>query len=206
MPRSPENEPDAPLPAGAVEPALRALYESAHARFAPGLLRLFQRRAPRNPELADELAQQCWAELWRILAERRYDPGRAAISTLAYAVAHRIWLRFLDRSRQAAWPHPAASQSVVTDHADVVAHAELLEALRECVRTGVDAKRLDSIDQAIVAGVADGRSEREVATELGLAPSSVNARKQAVLAWLRRCLAAKGFRAEVIERLGGIDE
>ncbi|MCA8960787.1 MAG: hypothetical protein KDC38_09750, partial [Planctomycetes bacterium] len=69
-----------------------------------------------------------------------------------------------------------------------------LEALRDCVVRARESRRLTALDVKILDRLLAGRTEREIAIDLGIAPSTVNARKQGTLEMFRRCLASKGIR------------
>lgn len=177
-----------------------AAFASAYARFAPGIRRFFEKRSRGRRGLAEELAQQTWSEVWQLIHNGRYDPDRAALSTLAYAVAQHVWLRHTHARPAATGPLPQ-HEARASDPASAIAHAELLDALRDCLNAIAGETALDAVDRQIVTGIARGRTERELAGELGLAPSSINARKQIAYARLRRCLAAKGFSYRTVEQI-----
>jgi FixJ family two-component response regulator len=83
---------------------------------------------------------------------------------------------------------------------DDLALAELLDAVRQCLSAAGTANSLTDIERHIVQQVVQGATDRSLAAALGLAPSTVNARKQSAYAKLRRCLAAKGHRQMTRER------
>jgi RNA polymerase sigma-70 factor (ECF subfamily) len=174
-------------------------FASVHDRFDPGLRRLFARRVRGRAEVVDDLAQQTWSHAWQAICQKKYDPARAAISTFVYAIAKNVWLQFCRRQGR----HVNAEVELPVDDAQpverILAHAELLEALRDCLLTASDT--LSTGEREIAIGLARGLSERDLARELSCAPSTLHARKQAAYAKLRRCLAEKGFPAETIEQL-----
>lgn len=80
-----------------------------HARFSPGLLRLFLKRTRGRDDLADDLAQRCWTLAWESIRRGKYDPDRASMSTFVYAVANNVWLQHLrktGRSLEISTPAP----------------------------------------------------------------------------------------------------
>lgn len=186
-----------------------AAFTHFHTRFGPGIVALFRRRTSGQGERSDELAQETWSLVWQSLSAGRYDPARAAFSTFVYAVAHHVWLR-QGRSRQpgrttidlaAAEP---LSDAALT--ADSLAYAELITALRDCIAVETGPHALDVDEKAIVIGLSNGETERSLAGQLGLAPSTINARKQSAIAKLRGALAGRGFSAEIVEQMTGRGE
>lgn len=197
---------NAPRAASAIDVAVARgdhdAFQQRHARYAPGIRRYFLRRTATNAEQADELCQQTWTELWRIVEDRRYDPTRATFSTLAYAVAGHVWLRHCRApSGRSESGEPPEGQDA-RDLAGALQHAELLEALRACLDRQGKPNALEPIELHVVVESAAGQTERELARRLGLSPSSVHARKIAAHNKLRRCLEAKGFGGETIEQIG----
>lgn len=168
----------------------RAAFERLHARFAGGLQRFFQQRT--TPEAADELAQATWAELWRAVSQRKYNPERAAFSTFAYAVAGNLWRRSR-RSEARVPPPPQRALEQADEFAAALEHAELLDALRACLRDETPPSALSRPEREILYAVSRGASERQIAQEMGLAASTVHERKLAALARLRQLLAQRGF-------------
>lgn len=176
----------------------RAAFELIHARFRGGLIAFFQRRGAR--EASEDLAQQTWAAVWKTLNKGVYDPNRASISTFIFAIAHKIWLqqwrgaRSENTSAGEALDLVAQQGAVASD--DVLAQAELVEA----VRRAMGAAGLGEDERAILIEAAKGASDRELAARFSLAPSTVNARKQAGWGKVRRYLARMGFRVDSAER------
>ena len=83
---------------------------------------------------------------------------------------------------------------------DLLNAAELLDALRACLREADSANALNDGERLIVLHAARGRSERWLADELGVAASTINARKKLIYNKLRKCLSAKGFVRDSSER------
>lgn len=184
--------------------------KSLHDRLDGGVRRFFARRIGTTRHALDELSQRTWVAVWQSLNEHRYDPTLSAISTYVYAVAYKIWLQWCRR-------HSAvrASTHAIDDLAlqlidrnrgpgDAMHAAELIDAMRECLEGGLAG--LLSEERMVVEGMALGLTERELAARIKVAPSTVNARKRAGLAKLRRCMASKGFGAEFAEHDEGSRE
>lgn len=169
-----------------------------HARLAPGLRALFRRRVRGHHDLAEDLAQQTWSQVWQAVCAGRYDPARAAPSTFVYAVANHIWLQHCRSARLVTPPQRADSGASLNG---VLEYSELLETLRACVQQRDRPTALDEVERRIVLELAEGASERELARRLGLAASTVHARKISAYMKLRNCLAAKGYRREIVEQI-----
>lgn len=205
-------QPNRGTPPSADTLAVRALageeqaFEELHRRLGGGLRRFLQRRVGGRAELLDELTQTTWVEVWRALHEGRYDPGRARISTFVYAVGHKTFLRYLRAVQRGGG---------VAQLADYDGHAalwtserpetqleacELLDAVRDCLHSSGTLHSLTDEERAVVLGVANRETERALASRLGIAASTVNARKKTAYEKLRGCLARKGFAREIVER------
>jgi len=176
----------------------RGAFEQLVRRFDPGLKRILLRRSGGDATLADELAQETWVAVWTALSQQRYDPRKAAISTFIYAVAHKRWLQHLRRrgSRPVLGGLDATLFDVPDDTANpasLMHAAELLDALRDCLRVSDRPLSLSEEERCVVIGLSGDETERTMSAELGLAASTVHARKLSAYKKLRRCLAAKGF-------------
>jgi RNA polymerase sigma factor (sigma-70 family) len=161
----------------------RLAFDHAVHRLSPGLARFLGKRTNDDAHLTQELCQQAWAEIWTAIAQRRYDPAKAALSTFAYAVAHKVWLRHLRSAGRVVPPEWAA-----LDNADGLVHEVMDQASQiDRVRALLSGKEgnLTDDERWILRSAAAGVSDRELASRLGIAPSSANARKQAALAKLR---------------------
>lgn len=181
----------------------RAAFDLAHRELAAGVRGFFGRRGLRRAEQLDDLSQQTWSQVWQSIVGGRYDPGIASISTFVYAVAHHVWLAHCRQQGASPSASPAAAgQRTTGDDGLVVvaAHAELLEALRECLMRTRGAGALSEEERCVVLGIADGATERELAQRLGLAPSTINARKKMAYERIRACLEAKGFSDDAVEQ------
>lgn len=164
----------------------RTAFDQAVHRLSPGLERLIGKRVNHDLNLTHELCQQAWAEVWAAMVHKRYDAGKAALSTFAYAVAHKVWLRHLraaGRGIPAEWASLESSFEPSLESLDDAAH---IERIRDCLR-GVGGN-LTEDDRWILRQAAAGMSDRDLAARLGIAPSSANARKQAALSKLRAWL------------------
>lgn len=125
--------------------------------------------------------------MWQAIRDGRYDPGRGALSTFVYAVAMKIWLR--ERRRSARQPDPADELadrllSAEGDMADAAALAELLRRVQDYLAD----PRLPEEDRHVLGAVSRGVSDRDLARELGVVPSTAHERKSSALKRLRRWL------------------
>lgn len=178
-------------------------FEGLHARLDAGLLRWLTRRCAGREELAHDLAHRTWVEVWRCLRAEKYEAERAAFSTFLYAVAYKVWQRHgRDSARSAAGLDELAAAIADDDPTlhDVLADAEVIDAIRACLAATGSPFALTPEEREVAFGLASGESERTLADKLGLAASTVHARKLAAHAKLRRCLRAKGFAEGNIER------
>lgn len=181
----------------------RAAFESIHRRLSPGIHRLFLERASGRMDLADDLSQRTWLASWDSLQKGRYDPARSAITTFIYAVAYKMWLQWL---RTASRPEKAVAEVFEGQTPDAsspdfeAAASELLTAVRRCLRDEGDGSVLTDEERGIMRATASGASDREIAKDLKVAASTLNARKQAAFEKIRRCLAGLGHRGESTER------
>lgn len=145
-----------------------------------------------SPLIAEDLAQATWAALWKTIVEGRYDPSRASLGTLAYAIAINMW-----RAHARARPGPTPTDDLDralgpdTDPASTVAHAELIDCVRTALRGGADPGALRGDDVNVLRLIAGGASDRMIAGELGVAASTANARKRSALDALRRLLSSE---------------
>jgi len=229
MPPAAQHFPDMPDQADDLPPpsrrALHALaadaatgdepaFAEVHRRLAPGLRRLLLDRARGDDALADDLAQKAWTGAWRALTEGRYDPQKAALTTFVYAVAHKVWLQHLrtgGRADAAAAAYadlgaPGAPHAA-PDPADAAGLAQTLDAVRRCLaEPDPDAAPsaapggLTQDERWLLRAVAAGASDRVLAQRLAVAPSTVNARKNAAYDKLRRHLAVRGHLPDSAER------
>lgn len=147
-----------------------------------------------DASLAHDLAQQTWAALWTTVNSGRFDPARAALGTLAYAIALNRLRDHARRTGRAAalatdieaalgpTPQPA-------DPASLVDQAELLESLRGVLRG--ERAALDDRELAVARLIASGASDRDLAGQLGISASTANARKNGVLQKLRSLLGVR---------------
>ncbi|UCG32082.1 MAG: sigma-70 family RNA polymerase sigma factor [Phycisphaerales bacterium] len=174
-------------------------------RFDLGLKRLLLRRTGGDASLAEELVHETWIGVWQALATGRYDPAKASISTFIYAVARKRWLQHLRRAGRAASTTDALDDLLST-HADadnpalLLQAAELIEAMRACLHTEGTPNSLSDGERSVIIGLMTGWTERTLAAELGVAASTIHARKQLALKKLQRCMAAKGFTLSDAER------
>lgn len=184
----------------------RRAFEELLGRLDPGLKRILLRRTGGQLELAEELAQRTWIAVWEALGGGRYERRKAAISTFVYAVAHKLWLQHLRQTGNAPRGYSLFDTSISRasegsdDPAALLEAAELLEATRACLHVARAPFSLTAEERRIIIGLSGGESERGLAEQLGVAASTIHARKVLAHKKLRRCLAAKGFSVEFTER------
>jgi len=181
-------------------------FECLHLGLNDRVTAFFRRRLGRRHDLVEELAQRTWVEVWKSLSLGHFDPERSAFSSYLLGIGSKLFLRHC-RTEKRTLNHAPAVQAfleqmfAMRDTDTPTAESErlidlcsTLEALRDCLERARNQRRLTVLDVKILDRVLASRSEREIAVDLGIAPSTVNARKQATLAMLRRCLSRKGIR------------
>jgi RNA polymerase sigma factor (sigma-70 family) len=187
-------------------------FEELHRRLSGGLCRHFLGRTGGDLDLADELTQGTWVRVWQALRQQRYDPARAAISTFVYAVGQNVWLQH--RRSTTRRPGLAGESSRIDcllaggsdDPADWLAAAEMIEAVRQAVRVDGSPESLTTDERVVIDGLAAGQSERRMADVIGVAASTIHARKTSALEKLRRLLARRGLLPGAGERTRGAGE
>lgn len=184
-------------------------FEQIHRRVGAGLRRVLLSRSGGREDLVDDLTQRTWASVWRALREGKYDPSRAAITTFVYAVANNAWLTHLRgfAREQGYTGGPATLGDARLDRAgppsdgadaEALGQAEVLEAVRACLRDDNPAG-LAGHEREILIAVAGGETDRGIAQRLRISASTVNVRKHAGYAKIRRYLAERGLAAEETE-------
>jgi RNA polymerase sigma factor (sigma-70 family) len=182
----------------------RPAFDRIHERLGSSLRRLFLQRAGGKDDLADDLSQRTWLAVWRAIREGKYQREKSAMTTFVYAVGFKVWLQHLRQSGRAHQKPMEAealeSLGVDTTHQPDSASdmADLLQTLRACLN-GIEAGSLSEDERQIVTAAASGVPDRELARRLGIAPSTLNVRKQAAFAKIRRYLAARGHRGDSAE-------
>lgn len=181
----------------------RGAFDAIYKRLSGGMFRLFMQRVNQKKEVAEDLSQRTWLGVWDALRQGRYDASKSAITTFVYAVGYKIWLQHL---RTASRPEFLSDQvdlgcGIEVGNPQFESNAsELLEAVRTCLKADGDRSVLTDEERGIVRATADGASDREIAKQLNIAASTLNARKQAAFEKIRRVLARWGHRAENPER------
>ncbi len=176
----------------------RQAFERAHRLLEAPLRQMLVRWSGGQRALAEELAASAWLQAWRVVREGRYDPQRASFVTFVYAIAHRLWLRqrrrwaVRQRIEQKLEQQRGTPRLEQPDPASDLHAAELIDAVRQALRTGCDGL-LEDQELRVLRGLADGRSERTLAAELGVAASTVHARKQSALHKLGAYLQRRGL-------------
>lgn len=182
-------------------------FEALHRRLSPGLKRLLLTRANQRHDVVEDITQRTWTAVWQALREKRYDENKSAITTFVYAVGYKLWLQHLRKEGRAAELFKgtdaafAAAAEASPDPASAARMAELLDAVRGCLRD--EGSELSEDERWLLRSAAEGASDRDLAKELGLAPSTINARKRGAMDKVRRYLAQRGYREFPGERGGG---
>ncbi len=197
---------ESPMKQNQQDPANESALEELHARFSPGLLRFFQRKVSgggpsSHPpgDRAEELAQRTWIEFWKALQSGSYDPARAKHSTFLYGVASIIWLRSVrEQGRNARiGVLPDGDEWLPANDADDPSHAadlaSAIEVIRRVVAGTEPTAPFADDDRVILCAVANDCSERDIATQLGVSPSTAHERKRAILSRLADYLRGKGI-------------
>ncbi|HLP83280.1 MAG TPA: RNA polymerase sigma factor [Phycisphaerales bacterium] len=176
-----------------------AAFADLASRLRPALVRLFTEKMSAKPDLAEDLAQRTLVGLWQALTNGRYDESRSAVTTFAYAVAHKVWLQHIRAAGRADAALGRFTRLVAVgqqreqpDAAEPAEHAALLESLRSAL-TGSAETDLTDEERWLVRNWASGQSDRDLAKVMGIAPSNVNVRKQRAYAKLRAYLQRLGF-------------
>ena len=192
--------------------ALRAMdgdedaFEELHRRLGGGLRGFFQKRVGSDNDLIEELSQSTWVEVWRTLNGRRFDPDRARITTFIYAIGYKMVLRHARAARRNRASGPLDDCDALVETwlrglpEDALHGSELIDAVRDCLHRTDTPFSLTYEEREAVIGAARDETERALAKRLGVAASTVNARKKAAYAKLRQCLTRKGFTADTAER------
>lgn len=181
----------------------RKAFESIHRRLGPSIHRMLLERAAGRADVADDLSQRTWLAAWESLRKGRYDPERAAITTFVYAISYKMWLQYLRTASRPERLVPDVFESAGFDEStpDYEAQAaELLTAVRQCLRNQGDDSVLTEEERGIIRASAAGSSDRDIAKQLKIAASTLNARKQGAIEKIRRFLAGIGHRSELSER------
>lgn len=175
---------DPPKSAGTLKPIGDAgAFAATHARLNGWIKRLMLERSGRA-DVADDLTQRTWTAVWAAVTSGRYDERRAGLSTFVYAVAQNVWrqrakedARFQRNDRTPIECEPSADV--------VLAEAELIDRMRRVLR---DEQALTQQERWILRLIGSGVTDRTLAAELGVSPSTAHERKKAVLAKLRALL------------------
>lgn len=176
----------------------REAFERAHRILAAPLKQMLVRWSGGQRALAEELSASAWMQAWRAVCAHRYDPQRASFVTFVYAIAHRLWLRqrrqwaVRQRIEQKLEQQRGTPRLEHPDPAGDLHEAELIDAVREALRTACDGW-LEAQELRVLRGLCEGQSERALAAALGVAASTVHARKQSALRKLGTYLRRKGL-------------
>lgn len=166
----------------------------------------------RGSDVAEELAQQTWLAFWQAITNQQYDASRARLSTFLYAIAANIWLRHVrvssrnvfiksvqcltaDADDAVDWPLTGTHD----DPAEVMHTASLLDAVRRAVdgtlasTPAPGAATFAEPERALLRAIGQGMTDRQLAAELGVSPSTAHARKRSLLTRLAQVLRGQGF-------------
>lgn len=176
----------------------REEFERAHQRLKGWMIRLFLENTGHGRDVADELSQRAWSLIWQAVSSGRYDPQRAALTTFAYGVAHNVlrqWQqgRLREQRREslaaaAARSDLATSTDGLSDVGDLVADAERVDLVRSCLRGQQPDSGLSAGETHLLRLLSQGLTDRELAVELDISPSTANARKRSAMAALSNYL------------------
>ncbi len=187
-----------------------------HTRLTPGLRRHFERRlsgtqgaaVPGTGELADELVQRTWILLWDSVVKGKYDPAKSRLTTFLYAASSLIWVRFLgerkDRAQLDEKYHAIQAPGEASEDPGTAADlAAILDELRRVLSGEVGEGTISPQDRETLRALAQGRTDRELAMDQKVSPSTAHARKKTALDRVRAFLQGRGFADENDRAPGG---
>ncbi len=209
------------LAAAGDQAAIAELHERLSAGLVRHFARKLDRATGGGPDAAEELAQQTWLIFWQAICNRQYDPMRAKLSTFLYAIAANVWLRHARQSGRDSRVRAAGiggyDRADGADGADggdggdwpltgscdepaaVMHAAALLDAVRSAVDgtlvhpAGPGTGAFAEPERELLRAIGQGLTDRQLAAELGVSPSTAHARKRGVLARLALVLRSHGF-------------
>lgn len=187
-----------------------AAFDVIYRRLDAGLRRFLARRGIASTAQVEELAQTTWVDVWLALQAGRYDASRSALTTFLYAVAHKTWLQHRRRMRgeRASTLEVSALSSVALDESadpgDAMDLAAEVQLVRDCLFDQGTAG-LTQDEHTVILGLRAGESERTLAARLGLAASTVHARKLSAFDKLRRYIDLRGTGSSGTERGQSLD-
>lgn len=158
----------------------RAAFGELFARFAPRV-KGYLIRLGANPQLAEDLAQDCMVSIWRRAAS--FDPRKAKASTWIFVIARNAWIDRLRRERvelayQASLDTTEVSDEEAPDDAVVRRQAESeIEAALE--------RLSDEQREVVRLSFFEERPHSEIAERLSLPLGTVKSRLRLALAKLR---------------------
>ncbi len=142
----------------------------------------------RSQEEAEELVQSVFLRLWE--KRRTLDPSLSFKSFLFTIAYHDICKLFRSRKyfRELTAQLLMENSAVTNDPADHFANTSLLERVYQLVDNLPEKQRA-----VFLKSRKEGKTAREIATELGLSAGSVDNYNSATLRYLRMHLKAEGF-------------
>jgi RNA polymerase sigma-70 factor (ECF subfamily) len=141
------------------ETGFTELYDETSSRVYGAVLRML-----RSPELATEMTQQVYLEIWRDAS--RYDPSRGSVLAWIMALAHS---RFVDRVRTLGMDSVRERYAELNGHRELdrvgedVGHNPQADLASDALRSLSDIQR-----QVVLLTYFGGFSQTEVAQILGL--------------------------------------
>ncbi len=161
----------------------RAEFIAAHQRLHAWTLRFFTASTGRRADVAEDLAQRTWSAAWKAVSSGVYDPARASLTTFVHGVAQTIArgaaTEFARQVNRAA--PPRLPESEVLDLSELAARAEAVDRVRAALRGEASDAGLSEAEIGVLQLVSRGVGDRELAAQLGVAPSTANARKRAAM-------------------------
>jgi RNA polymerase sigma factor (sigma-70 family) len=174
---------------GVSDEALLAGLGSGNPEAAAAFIRRFQGRVYglavtmlRNPDLAEDVAQETFVRVWRHAAT--YDARRGRVPTWVLAIARNL---AIDRTRLRS-ATPVDPEVIASELALATEDASVDIAERERVRQAVGALP-DDQRRALVLAMYAGRTAREISELDGVALGTVKTRIRAAMLKLRDTLA-----------------
>lgn len=168
-------------------------YEALYDRHAQVMYNLVV-RIVRQPDIADEILQDAFWQIWQNAGQYR---GSGAAAAWMYRVARNRALDYLRREKV----RPRAGDTPLEDAARAVGHQPSAEAESEAnLRRGQVLEALEAIPaeqrQCLELAYFEGKSQREIAEETHTALGTIKSRMRIGLEKLERLLRSAGYRGD----------
>jgi RNA polymerase sigma-70 factor, ECF subfamily len=166
----------------------REAFDALYEQIAPTVYGL-ARRVVRDPQLAEDIAQEALVEVWRLAP--RFDPTKGKAMSWVATIAHR---RAIDRVRSEQSRHDREDKVAFGDRGTMTTSGEEVSAgvMRDATRQSV-AGALGCLTgtqrEAIQLAFYDGRTYAEVADLLGIPVGTAKSRIRDWLIKLRDAVA-----------------